>query len=638
MRAHQETGAQFIVDRALGRLAPHAVLGGGVLDDMRMGKCSEIALAIMQLAQRHLAAAPTNKRFGAPCLILVPKDIIDTWVSEIEATFGPGVLVVAVFETERLAQVSMSRAVMREQLLERTDIIIASYSLLTSSQHFAAELLRTLRYRAVFCDEAHDYVSPDTHANSVLCGLLADSRWYVSGTPIQNSLAFLINVLYFMGVSRTDLDRIAGSDDALATLARQLTIRRTLTPVEPIPEEIIDFATPIERALYEDVRMQVLASVAHWRRRAPPRMTESGVALAPVDELRGIAALRKLCMSAHLIHALFDPERPMLTVPPGMLMDLPASGDDDDDDNDNMNVDDSTNNDPMDISDAGGGGGDGVDTFDALIKYVLMRDLKFSALGIDPMRAFDGLGLEEQPILVQHILQRLAVLRPVTVPPVSTKERWVCQTLLSQRLDVRTSGEKVVIFSNYRESLKHLGALLDERIRYGVPGARGYVFVDGECSDAERKAARKQFRDDPACTVMLATIGVNSLGLDLTCANHVVLYDPWWNPNPELQAAGRVRGQLQTRQVYVYRLIIRDTIDEWVAEEANKKLHLDKRVLPQTVVVSSSATEPMVDDPIAVNYDARIPESVSSRRVMERLFSVVDESLSHHHHPPRRRQ
>ena len=87
-------------------------------------------------------------------------------------------------------------------------------------------------------------------------------------------------------------------------------------------------------------------------------------------------------------------------------------------------------------------------------------------------------------------------------------------------------------------------------------------------------SAVERFQDDPACPVFLISLKAGGLGLNLTAAEYVFLLDPWWNPAVEAQAIDRAHRIGQTRHVFAYRLIARDTVEEKIAELQRSKREL----------------------------------------------------------------
>ena len=88
-----------------------------------------------------------------------------------------------------------------------------------------------------------------------------------------------------------------------------------------------------------------------------------------------------------------------------------------------------------------------------------------------------------------------------------------------------------------------------------------------------------RFQEDPACRLFLISLKAGGLGLNLTAADYVFILDPWWNPAVEAQAVDRAHRIGQTRQVFAYRLITRDTVEEKVLE-----LQATKRDLADAII------------------------------------------------------
>jgi SNF2 family DNA or RNA helicase len=84
--------------------------------------------------------------------------------------------------------------------------------------------------------------------------------------------------------------------------------------------------------------------------------------------------------------------------------------------------------------------------------------------------------------------------------------------------------------------------------------------------------------------VLLVSLKAGGVGLNLTAAEYVFLLDPWWNPAAEAQAIDRAHRIGQTKPVFAYRLIARDTVEERIAE-----LQAKKRLLAESVIRGDGA-------------------------------------------------
>ncbi|UGB45335.1 DEAD/DEAH box helicase [Frateuria edaphi] len=130
-------------------------------------------------------------------------------------------------------------------------------------------------------------------------------------------------------------------------------------------------------------------------------------------------------------------------------------------------------------------------------------------------------------------------------------------------------GRKVLLFSQFTEMLKLIAAELDrKRIRY--------VMLTGETRDRAEPVQRFQDGDVP---LFLLSLKAGGVGLNLTAADTVIHYDPWWNPAAEAQASDRAHRIGQDKPVFVFRLITADTVEERIEELKARKAELAEAVL-----------------------------------------------------------
>lgn len=128
--------------------------------------------------------------------------------------------------------------------------------------------------------------------------------------------------------------------------------------------------------------------------------------------------------------------------------------------------------------------------------------------------------------------------------------------------EVIDGGHRVLVFSQFVSML----ALLKERL-----DAEGlaYCYLDG--ATADRGAVVEQFQSNEAIPVFLISLKAGGVGLNLTGADTVIHFDPWWNPAVEDQATDRAHRIGQTRVVTSYKLITRDTVEEKILTLQNRK-------------------------------------------------------------------
>jgi hypothetical protein len=131
-------------------------------------------------------------------------------------------------------------------------------------------------------------------------------------------------------------------------------------------------------------------------------------------------------------------------------------------------------------------------------------------------------------------------------------------------------GHKVLLFSQFVECLKLIQAEFERR---GVP----YHLLTGQTTRREKVVTA--FTEDPDPCVFLLSLRAGGLGLNLTAASYVILFDPWWNPAIEAQAIDRTHRIGQTRTVIAYRLLTEGTVEERIWELQQRKSALAKDLL-----------------------------------------------------------
>ncbi|TAQ90161.1 hypothetical protein B7494_g1453 [Chlorociboria aeruginascens] len=165
-------------------------------------------------------------------------------------------------------------------------------------------------------------------------------------------------------------------------------------------------------------------------------------------------------------------------------------------------------------------------------------------------------------------------------PPYTTDEHLVFNAgkmVMLDRLLVRLKkqGSRVLIFSQ-------MSRLLDILEDYCVFRDFKYCRIDGGTAHEDRISAIDDYnKPDSEKFVFLLTTRAGGLGINLTSADIVVLYDSDWNPQADLQAMDRAHRIGQTKQVVVYRFVTENAIEEKVLERAAQKLRLDQLVIQQ---------------------------------------------------------
>ena len=145
------------------------------------------------------------------------------------------------------------------------------------------------------------------------------------------------------------------------------------------------------------------------------------------------------------------------------------------------------------------------------------------------------------------------------------------------------ANRRVLIFSQFTKMLEMIGRELS------INGDE-FFYLDGSTSSEKRLEMCNRFNDGE-CDFFLISLKAGGVGLNLTGANTVVLYDLWWNPAVEEQAADRAYRIGQKNDVQVIKLVARGTIEEKMNELQTKKKELVEEIIDSDDKVSSTLTE-----------------------------------------------
>jgi superfamily II DNA or RNA helicase len=189
------------------------------------------------------------------------------------------------------------------------------------------------------------------------------------------------------------------------------------------------------------------------------------------------------------------------------------------------------------------------------------------------LKTIEKVGMNRAKIQVLEALLRLrqAACHPGLIDKKKAAEPSAKLDLLLPHLqEALEEGQKTLVFSQFTSFLAIVRNRLD---REGVV----YEYLDGKTRNRAEKVER--FQNDPGCKLFLISLKAGGLGLNLTAAEYVFLLDPWWNPAVEAQAIDRTHRIGQTRPVFAYRIIARNTVEEKVLELQKTKRDLADAIL-----------------------------------------------------------
>ncbi|MFC7784137.1 SNF2 helicase associated domain-containing protein [Rossellomorea sp. GCM10028870] len=425
-------------------------LGGILADDMGLGKTIQsISYIVSELEE--------IRTLKLPVLIVCPSSLTYNWQSEF-MKFAPEIQAV-------ILDGNQSERRKKQKGLKDVDVIITSYPLLRSDIKWYEQQ----KFHTVFYDEAQAFKNPITQTARSVKKIIANHRFALTGTPVENSLEELWSIFHvvFPGLFRglKDYSRLTKKDIAKRT--RPFVLRRMKEDVlSELPEkqEIMESAEllPPQKELYA-------AYLAKLRHDTLKHLDKNTLRKNRIKILAGITRLRQICCH------------------PGLFVE----------------------------------GYEGTSA-----KFIQLMEI-----------------LEES----------------------------------------RLSGRRVLIFSQFTKMLEFIGRELSEK-------GQTFFYLNGSTPSEERVGMCNRFNEGER-DLFLISLKAGGTGLNLTSADTVILYDTWWNPAVEEQAADRAHRMGQKNEVQVIKLIARGTIEEKMNELQEKKRHLIQEVIDPDEKIVSSITE-----------------------------------------------
>ncbi len=172
------------------------------------------------------------------------------------------------------------------------------------------------------------------------------------------------------------------------------------------------------------------------------------------------------------------------------------------------------------------------------------------------------------------ILQALSELRQLASVPETRTDGTIfspkCELLMEHIEDAISNNRKILIFANFLSAIETISSDLSEA---GIP------FLSMTGATRNRKQLVDRFQNDPDLKIFLMTLKTGGIGLNLTAADTIFIYDPWWNLAAENQAIDRTHRIGQTKNVHCYRLICKNTIEEKILELQKKKQKLFESIV-----------------------------------------------------------
>lgn len=560
---------------------PALCLGGILADDMGLGKSlTTLALIAGSVDTPSSTIEDSNDEsvgndYYSKCtLIVTPLSTLSNWEDQIKKHLKRGSIKWATYH-------GPARAKLRDSF-RNYDVVFTTYETLKmdsklDGRHGTRQMddsLQSIPWRRVVLDEAHVIRNRASKSHQAVRRLEAKHRWCLTGTPVQNSVDDLGALVAFLRAAPFDdrarfarvfTDPIANRDDegyeCLRRLFRAIALRRTKDglPLDlPPREERVEMVTldPDEEWLYETVK-KAAAQLVSREENDSGNTGGTGLlmvhgALQIILRLRQVSDHGRELLPAKLLERI---DRGV-TGKQLLLLDSPVC---------EMCGEVKESSDML--------GEDEIPCLHQICRGCVVTDQLRDEMvqSLCPLcYTFDAPQTPRKPRSSHEAREPQRVPEDSYRP--SSKVKALMRNLVSDRQQAEELGQdtpKSVVYSCWTKMLNLVEIALRQS---GIQFAR----LDGGKSDTQRRAALRKFRDDPTCTVLLATLGSAGVGLDLTVASRVHILEPQWNPMVERQALDRVYRLGQRNPVTCFTYVVEggDSIEQYVRRIQQLKIDL----------------------------------------------------------------
>ncbi|KAK9477951.1 P-loop containing nucleoside triphosphate hydrolase protein [Lipomyces japonicus] len=500
-----------------------------------------------------------------PFLIVAPVSTLSNWVSEVNR-FAPSIPVI-MYHGTREERADLQKTVLSRKVDDRFPVVVTSYNLIMNDRNF----LGRFSWKYIIIDEGHRIKNMNCKLIKELKTYSSANRLLLTGTPLQNNLAELWSLLNFLlpdifhdlelfqsWFDFSALERKNGAQEIideenhhsivsnLHAILKPFLLRRLKSDVElslPPKREYILYAplTPVQQEYYRHLIIGDIHKI----------LTEK------ILESRGIKRKRRSTRDGEDVKSDFHRQKRRV-----------ARVEYDESDNADIEYFERL------FDDAAAYAGADLDEDEATAKAE--RELVKASKAVNSKK-------------LQNVIMQL---RLACDSPHLFYSPWDDPESKSQGVDeslIEESGKmllldrlipqlfkgdhKVLIFSQFSKML--------DIIQDWAEILRGWKVcrLDGQVSQDDRKIEIENFNTDKSYKLFLLSTRAGGLGINLTAADTVILFDSDWNPQQDLQAMDRAHRIGQTKPVIVYRLATANTVEQTMLEKAGAKRQLEKLVI-----------------------------------------------------------
>lgn len=549
-------------------------------DDMGLGKTIQVISLLTHLI--------SEGRSG-PHLIVVPSSTLENWLREFKM-FSPTVVVEPYYGSQN------DRPTLREQIIDNRasiNVIVTTYDLAVKADD-SKFLRKKVRPDVCVFDEGHVLKNGNTDRYKQLIMLPANQRILLTGTPVQNNLQELAALLGFImpdlcADHYDDLKYIfkhkaKTSDESHDALLSQERIERARSMISPFilrrkkAQVLKDI--PAKHKRYVECEMTPLQQKMYDEAAKSPEAEEFCLTSPAIDaKMSEIASLntnpttlmqlRKLAISPLLANRVYTPAK--MRQMARLLVNHPEL--------------------PPKLN--------------SKLKHKTTAEKIESIYDEIYWAGMEGIRSDFE-LHYDWCMQYEDKLGKFALKNDEWMESGKVQKLTELLLPWKANGDRVLIFSQFTNVLNMLECVMDT---LNV----NYFRLDGSTKVDDRQDMIDQFYAEPDVTVFLISTKAGGAGINLACANKVVIFDMSFNPQEDIQAENRAHRVGQTREVEVVRLVTKGTVEESMRRMGEGKVEMDLRISGEGEVATVTKTEA---------NDSELQEKILAEEVKEEAEKV----------------
>ncbi|KAH7379369.1 SNF2 family N-terminal domain-containing protein [Phaeosphaeria sp. MPI-PUGE-AT-0046c] len=500
-------------------------ISGILADDMGLGKTCQIIAFLSHLKEQ-------GNSDGRPCLIVVPGSTLENWCREFER-FSDTIHFTPYYGSQA-ERFEYQNTILDNISQGECDVIITTYDLTFRKVDNA--FLRKCRPKICIFDEGHVLKNASTIRYKSLMRITTQCRILLTGTPLQNSLQELMSILGFLmpdvfyGEDSDVPDMLqilfkhkakVTETDSHSTLLSAQRIHRARTMLTPFilrrkkAQVLKHLPAKTSRVEYCDLTDTQRQLYTEQLEKQRRIMQDRAAGIPVKDHANVMMKLRQAALHPLLFRHRYPDEK-----------------------------------------------------IRKMSKACLREDM-FAESSAD-------LIFEDLQVYQDYQCHQLALKYPGALKKFQLQDReWMDSGKVLKLLELlkqyKENGDRALVFSQFTSVMDILGWVFDEH-------DIAFMRMDGSTPIGERQSMMDDFYSDESIGVFMISTKSGGAGINLACANKVIIFDSSFNPQDDIQAENRAHRVGQTREVEVVRLVTRDTVEEQIYALGVSKLELDKMV------------------------------------------------------------